>query len=143
MDVSCNRRSAFPWVQPVPLFSPACSFIRIRQISYKGFSMKTKGRYPDRSFNFTLCYIDDALSLSNSKLGDFVDRIYPIEHEIKYTTYTARCAWYLDLQLEIDSEGRLRVQLYEKRDDFNFPILNFPFIFSTIPVGPSYGVCIS
>ena len=73
--------------------------------------MKTKGRYPDRSFKFTLRYIDDALSLSNSKLGDFVDRIYPIEHEIKDTTYTARCAWYLDLQLEIDSEGRLRVQL--------------------------------
>ena len=54
--------------------------------------MKTKGRYPDRSFKFTLRYIDDALSLSNSKLGDFVDCIYPIEHEIKDTSYTARCA---------------------------------------------------
>ena len=31
------------------------------------------------SFNFTFCYIDDVLSLNNSKLGDFVDLIYPIE----------------------------------------------------------------
>jgi hypothetical protein len=31
-----------------------------------------------RSFNFTFRYIDDVFSLNNSRLGDFVDRIYPI-----------------------------------------------------------------
>ena len=32
-------------------------------------------------------YVDDSvLSLNNSRLGDFVDRIYPIELEIKETT---------------------------------------------------------
>jgi hypothetical protein len=30
-------------------------------------------------------------------------------------------ASYLNLRLEIDSEGRLRTKLYDKRDDFNFP----------------------
>ena len=34
------------------------------------------------SFNLSFCYIDDVLSLNNSKFGDFVDRIYPIELEI-------------------------------------------------------------
>ena len=33
----------------------------------------------------------------------------------------------------IDSEGWLRTKLYDKRDDFNFPIVNFPFICSYIP----------
>jgi hypothetical protein len=37
----------------------------------------------DRSFNFTFRYIDDVLSLNSSKFGDFVDRIYPIDPEIK------------------------------------------------------------
>ena len=32
-----------------------------------------------RFFNFTFRYIDDVLSLNNSRFGDFVDRIYPIE----------------------------------------------------------------
>ena len=32
-----------------------------------------------RSFYFTFRYIDDVLSLNNSRFGDFVDRIYPIE----------------------------------------------------------------
>ena len=79
-------------------------------------------------FNFTFGYKDDVLSLNN-----YVDRIHPIEPEIKDTTYTDRSASYLDLHLEIDSEERLRTKLYGKRDDFNFHIVNFPFIRSTIP----------
>ena len=96
-----------------------------------------------RSFNFTFRYIDDVLSLNNSRFGDFVDRIYPIELEIKDTTYTDRSASYLDLHLEINSEERLRTKLFDKRDDFNFPIVNFPFICSKIPAVPVYRVFIS
>ena len=36
----------------------------------------------------------------------------------------ARLASYFDLHHEIDSERPLRTKLY----DFNFPIVNFPFI---------------
>ena len=50
---------------------------------------------------------------------------------------------YLDLHLQIDSKGRLRTNLYDKRDDFNFPIVNFPFIYSNISAAPAYGVYIS
>jgi hypothetical protein len=62
----------------------------------RGFSRKTKRS----SFNFTFCYIDDVLSLNNFRFGDFVDRIYPIELEIKDTTEADRSASYLDLHLE-------------------------------------------
>ena len=96
-----------------------------------------------RFFNFTFRYIDDVLSLNNSRFGDFVYRIYPIELEIKDTTDTDRSASYLDLHLEIDSEGWLRTKLYDERDNFSFPIVNFPFICSNIPAAPAYGVYIS
>jgi len=96
-----------------------------------------------RSFNFMFRYIDDVLSLNNSRFGDFIDRICPIELEIKDTTDTDKSASYLGLQLEIDSEGRLRAKLYDKRDDFNFPIVNFPFMCSNIPAAPAYEVYIS
>jgi hypothetical protein len=75
----------------------------------------------------------DVLSINNSRLGDFVDCIYPVELEIKDTTYTDRSASYIDLHLEIDSEGRLRTKLCHKRGGFNFPIVNFPFICCNIP----------
>jgi hypothetical protein len=61
-----------------------------------------------RSFYFTFRYIADVLSLNNSRFGDFVDRIYPIDLEIKDTTDTDRSASYLDLHLVMDSEGQLR-----------------------------------
>ena len=96
-----------------------------------------------RSFNFTFRYIDDVLSLNNSRFGDFADRIYPFELEIKETTDTDKSASYLGLHLEIDSEGRLRTKIYDKIYDFNFPIVNFPFICSNIPAAPAYGVYIS
>jgi hypothetical protein len=96
-----------------------------------------------RSFNSTFSYIDDVLSLYNSRFGDFVDSIYPIELEIKNTTDTDRSASYIDLHFEIDSDGRLRTKPYDKRDDFNFPIVKFPFICSNIPAAPAYGVYMS
>ena len=96
-----------------------------------------------RSFNFTFHYIYDVLSLNNYRFVDFVDCIYPIEPEIKDTTAADRSASYLDLHLEIDSEGRLRTKHYDKRDDFNFPIVNFPFVCSNILSAPAYGVYIS
>ena len=103
-----------------------------------------------RSFNFTFRYIhvDDVFSLNNSRFGDFVDRIDPIELEIKDTTDTDRFVSYLYIHIEIGSEGRLRTKLYDKRDDFNVPIVNvpivnFPFICSNIPAAPAYGIYIS
>src|SRR5210317_1584118 len=69
-----------------------------------------------QSFGFTFRYIDDILSLNNSKFADYVDLIYPIELEIKDTTATVRSFSYLDLHLEIDSKGVLKTKLY-KRDD--------------------------
>ena len=51
------------------------------------------------------------------------DRIYPIQPEIKDTTDTDRSASYIDLHLEIDSEGRLGAKVYDKTDYFNFPIV--------------------
>ena len=82
------------------------------------------------------------MSKNNSMFGDFVDRIYPIELEIKDTTDTKRSALYLDLHLEIDSEGLLGTKIYDKRHDFNFPIVNFPFTCSNFPAAPAYGVYI-
>ena len=38
---------------------------------------------------------------------------------IKDTIDTDKSASYLDLHLEIDSEGRLRTNLYDKGDDLN------------------------
>ena len=113
------------WIQTVLLFSMTCSFIHMRQTSMDTNSapllddlflysyeadfiqelLKKNEKKLARSFNFTFRFIYDVLSLNNSRFGDFVDRIYPIQLEIKDTTDTDRSASYLDLHLKIDSEG--------------------------------------
>jgi hypothetical protein len=75
--------------------------------------------------------------------GNKDDGIYPIEPDINDTTDTDMFTSYLDLHLEIDNEERLRTKLYDKRDDFNSPIVKFPLIRSTFPAAPAYGVYIS
>ena len=65
--------------------------------------------------------------------------MYPAELEIKDTTESNTSASYLDLLLSIESDGQLRTSLYDKRDDFNFHITNFPFLSSNIPSSPAYG----
>ena len=95
------------------------------------------------SFNSTFRYIDDVLSLNYSKFGDYVQHIYSIELEIKDTTDTVKSASYLDLHLEIDNEGRLKTKLNDKRNNFSFPIVNFPFLSSNISAAPVHRVYIS
>ena len=102
------------------LFSSTCSFIRMSQTSYTEASQEKRGETV-RSFNFTSRYIDDGLSLNNSRFGDFVNRIYPTELEIKDITDTGRLASYLDLIIEIDHEGQSRTKLYDKRDYLKLP----------------------
>ena len=72
--------------------------------------------------NCTFRYIDNVLSLNSYTLGDVVDRIYPIELEIKDITDTAMYVSYLDLHIEIDSETQLRITIYEKEIISSFPL---------------------
>ena len=66
------------------------------------------------------------------------------EHsDSKNTTESNTSASYLDLRLSIGRDGQLHTSLYDKRDDFNFHITNFPFLSSNIPSSPAYGVFIS
>ena len=96
-----------------------------------------------RSLNFMLRNIDHVLSPSNYRFGDFVHRLYPIEHWNKgYHRYIYVCfiPWHTHRNWQW---WRLRTKLYDKRGDFNFPIVNFPFICNNIPATPAYGVYIS
>ena len=62
---------------------------------------------------------------------------------VEKASKTEYLADYLDLTFIIDIEGQLSTRLYNKHHDFDFHVVNFPFLSSSIPSGPSYGVYIS
>ena len=48
----------------------------------------------------------------------------------------------MDLHLSI-SNSFVSSKIYDKRDDFDFDIVNFPFLDGDVPRRPSYGVYVS
>ena len=96
-----------------------------------------------RSFNLCYRYIDDLIVFNNKKFLDYLKEIYPSQLTVEKANKSDHLADYLDLTFIIDSGGKLSTRLYDKRDDFNFHIVNFPYLSSKIPSGPSYGVYIS
>jgi len=94
-----------------------------------------------RLLNFTFPYIDDVLSLNNSRIGNYVDHIYPIELEIKPQIQIGLLHTFTYIHLKIDGEGQLITKLVHKRDDLNFHILNF--ICSNIPAATAYRISLS
>ena len=57
--------------------------------------VKDKKIHEARSFNFTYRYIDDVLSINNSRFAEFLPLVYPPELEVKETTDTASSASFL------------------------------------------------
>ena len=74
----------------------------------------------------------------NSKI--IVVRNILLQLEIQDTSESITSVSYLDLLLSSERDGQLYSSTYDKRDDFNFHIPNFPFLSSNVPFSPAYGV---
>ena len=96
-----------------------------------------------RSFSLCYRYIDDLIVFNNKKFGDYVKEIYPSQLTVEKANTSDDLANYLDLTFIVESNNRLYTKLYDKCDEFDFHIVNFPFLSSNIPSSPSYGVYIS
>ena len=95
-----------------------------------------------RKFNNTMRYIDDLLVMNNTSFSDAIQDIYPSELRLKKTTESTPALSYLDILITIE-HGKYSTTLYDKRDSFQFDIVNFPNMSSNIPSKPTYGIYIS
>ena len=69
--------------------------------------------------------------------------IYPSELELKGTSTSSTGVCYLDTNIKTGDNTHFRISIYDKREDFAFRIVNFPYMDSNIPANPAYGVYIS
>ena len=94
------------------------------------------------AFNTTSRYLDDILNINNVYFENMVSQIYPSELQLNKANASDTKAAFLDLHLSI-SNGIVSTKIYDKRDDFDFEIVNFPFLDGDVPRSTSYGVYIS
>ena len=94
------------------------------------------------AFKSTSRYLDDLLNIDNPYFEGMVNRIYPPELQLNKANTSDTEAPFLDLHLSI-SNGFVSSKIYDKRDDFDFNIVNFQFLDGDVPRSTSYGVYIS
>ena len=94
------------------------------------------------AFNSTSRYLDDLLNIDNPYFEQILDQIYPTELQLNKPNSSDTEAPFLDLNLSI-TNGIVSSKIYDKRDNFNFEIVNFPFVDENVPRSLSYGVYIS
>ena len=87
-----------------------------------------------KAFNSTSRYLDDLLNIDNPYFEGMVNQIYPSELQLKKSDTEAP---FLDLYMSI-SNGFVSSKIYNKRDDFDFDIVNFPFFDGDVSRRPSY-----
>ena len=102
--------------------------------------LEKKNIHSARNLNNTFRYIDDLINLNNDDFKSHLDEIYPKELEVKKENSVDDSSSYLDLYITILNNG-FHTSLYDKRDSFNFNIVNYPYVNSSnIPTSPAYGV---
>ena len=82
--------------------------------------------------------MDDLLNIDNTYFDGMVKQIYQSELQLNSSDTAAP---FLDLHLTI-SDGFVSSKVYDKRANFDFDIVNFPFLDRDIPRATSYGVYI-
>ena len=79
------------------------------------------------AFNSTSRYLDDLLDIDNNFIDSIVNGISPSELQLNMAKMSDAEASFLDLHLSI-SHGFVKTKVYDNRDDFDFDIVNFPFV---------------
>ena len=86
--------------------------------------------------------LDDLLNIDNPYFEGMVNCIYPNELQLNKADTSNTEVPFLDLHLSI-SNGFVSFKIYDKREDFDFDIVNFPFLDGDVPRSAYYGVYIS
>ena len=95
------------------------------------------------AFNSNSRYLNElhVLNIDNLYFEQMVGQIYLTNLQLNKANSADTEAPFLDLNLLIINDI-VSSKICDKRNDFNFVIVNFPFVDGDVPRSPSYGVYI-
>ena len=98
--------------------------------------------YKARQFKHCARYIDDLFSAKFTKFQDHLSEIYPASLVVNKSNSLENNVAYLDINI-VSESNNLKFSVYDKRDDFSFEIVNYPYLDSCIPRKSALGVFVS
>ena len=115
-------------------------FLYAYEFDFMNKLIKDKNWLILRKFSKCFRYIDDLLTINNDNFMEkWKTKIYPQELSLTCEDKTDQEVNFLDLHLEI-KKNIFSYRLFDKRDNFKFPIVNFPNLSGNIPTSQSYNV---
>ena len=103
---------------------------------------KSKQFYLIDRFNDTSRYLGDIFTIENPAFAEHIPDIYPRELQFNKANASDKETSFFDLNIKLIGNN-IHTSVYDKRDDFGFPIVNFPWFIGDVPRLPSYGIYIS
>ena len=86
---------------------------------------------------------DDCLAVNDNGLfGSIINDVYPSEMIINNTNISVSKCSYLDLLISV-YQGKFRICLFDKRRDFRFSVISYPFLDGNVPKAQLHGLLIS
>ena len=118
------------------------NFLTIDHGSNSRVSWSWSVPYPPK-LQYVFRFQDDLISFNDDNfLEACIGDIYPPEMVVNKTNVSVSKSHFLDMTISV-FRGKFFVKLYDKRNDFDFDVINFPFLDGNIPKGQSYGIFIS
>ena len=93
-------------------------------------------------FSDTSRCLGDVFAIDGPDFAEHIPDIYPRELQLNKANTSDRETSFLDLNIEVVG-GDIHAGVCGRRDDFGFPIVNFPWLGGGVPGLPSCGVYIS
>ena len=94
-------------------------------------------------FNDTSRYLDDIFTIDNPEFEKHIPDICVSNGtSVKQSNYVRQKTSFLNFDIKVVGSD-VHTSVYDKRDDFGFPIVNFPWFSGDVPRLPSYVVYIS
>ena len=83
-------------------------------------------------FKDTSRYLDDIFTIDNPEFEKHIPDIYPTELQLNKANTSDKETSFLDKNIKVIGSD-VHTSVYEKRDDFGFPNVNFPWLSGDVP----------
>ena len=84
------------------------------------------------TFNDTSRYLDDIFAIDNPEFEKYIPDKYPTELQLNIANTSDKETFFLDLNIKVIGSD-IHTSVYDKGDDFGFPIVNFPWLSGDVP----------
>ena len=110
------------------------------EFNYMTSLIKEKKFNLAKRLSYNTRYVDDLGTLNYLYFQNLISKIYPSDLQMERSGGDNKNINYLDVNLTIDPNGKVSTQLYNKLDDFNFPVVSFTLPHGNMPVNVGYNV---